>query len=355
MFPAIIFISMLFLAGVSASPVQMIRLTDTDYPEYLFRDDTDTESMLRALTVSLQHIQPVSLDKITLYDRQYTTMELQKSLLLFQEILLHEKPEQQADLIKNRFNVFKLGNDSVFTAYYDYPLPGSSVKTRFFNAPVYAIPGDLVTSQTLARGKYKKNILVSYDTAENIVLHNSLKNRAEVLFFANLGDLLLAQIEGGAAVTLQSGEKFHITYASDNGHPFKKVSELLVGKCELSAPAIRSYLVNHPRTTRNLLKNLPRYVFFKKTKASLGNRDTPLVAQRSIAMDQSIIPFGTIVFFKTSGREKLQRFGFVHDSGAAIKGSAIDLYRGENLESGQKFRENGELFIIVAKPEFLVE
>ena len=75
-----------------------------------------------------------------------------------------------------------------------------------------------------------------------------------------------------------------------------------------------------------------RYIFFKDTRSTVasGAEGVPLTAQRSLAVDTAITPFGTPIWIDTArpvvGRpgttEMYRRLMVAQDSGAAIKGPA---------------------------------
>lgn len=97
-------------------------------------------------------------------------------------------------------------------------------------------------------------------------------------------------------------------------------------------PKIRDWLQkNGDKAKRNMLLN-DRYIFHKIVNADgpIGAMGLPLVAGRSMAVDKSYIPLGTMMWLETSGPdgEALNRVVMAEDVGSAIKGHSRRLFLG---------------------------
>ena len=359
----IIYSCLLFFFLVNSPAAKLVSryklIPESALAQNLFIDDHTRDSLQKAIDSSIAYYNKLPPDRSVEFDRTYRVDEIKKSLELFKLIINSNDRQTIRQAILKNFNIFKIANSSTFTAYYSYQLHGSSVKTDYYYAPVFARPDDIISKKknhTFIRGKLKNGKFIPYDKAEKILFSDSYHKNNKALFYANLADLLLAQMEGSAHVTLENGEQFFIGYAIDNGHPFRRLSDLLQGKCETSAEGMRTYMQTHPLTLKKLVKKIPRYIFFEKKPFATGSLDTELVAERSLAMDMRYIPPGSLVFLTTSGNEKLNRFALVHDSGALIQGSGIiDVYRNHQNIGAIKMKEQGSLYLLLPKKQKVKE
>jgi membrane-bound lytic murein transglycosylase A len=87
-----------------------------------------------------------------------------------------------------------------------------------------------------------------------------------------------------------------------------------------------------------------RYIFFKDTKSqsASGSEGVPLTAQRSLAVDVTLTPYGTPIWIDTvrpvarkpGVTEPYRRLTIAQDSGAAIQGPARgDVFFGSNAQA----------------------
>ena len=109
-------------------------------------------------------------------------------------------------------------------------------------------------------------------------------------------------------------------------------------------PAIRDWLKRNPQQARDVMRKNERYIFFKDTKSqtAAGAEGVPLTAQRSLAVDTTLTPFGTPVWIdtvrpvarKAGATEPYRRLMIAQDVGAAIKGPARgDVFFGSGVQA----------------------
>ncbi|NOR26193.1 MAG: hypothetical protein GQ542_17765 [Desulforhopalus sp.] len=81
---------------------------------------------------------------------------------------------------------------------------------------------------------------------------------------------------------------------------------------EVNIPAIRTYLQAHPEEQLRILQHNPRFIFFTwgATHSPRGSSGEILTPGRSIAMDASSLPGGTIGYL-TSRRPVLDTDGAI--------------------------------------------
>ena len=138
-------------------------------------------------------------------------------------------------------------------------------------------------------------------------------------------------------VELEDGKVMFIGYADSNGHAYKSLGREMLNRGifnsveEISLQSIKAWLVAHPSQIDGLLNTNPSYVFFRimnqKATGSLGLVLTP---ERSVAVDRSFIPLGSLLGVKSeSPNYKVEKFVFAQDTGGAIKGpNRADMFMG---------------------------
>ena len=243
---------------------------------------------------------------------------------------------------KNSFELKKIEpNDqrSMLTGYYEPLLHGSLKKTERFKYPVYAKPKDLAMivgeNDKKMRGRSVKGKMVPYYTREEI---SKRKLNAEILCYVDDKiDLFFMEVQGSGRVELEDGRVMFIGYADSNGHAYKSLGREMINRGifaspeEVSLQSIRAWLVAHPSQVDTLLNTNPSYVFFRKMEQkATGSLGLVLTPERSVAVDRSYIPLGSLLAVKSeSANYKVEKFVFAQDTGGAIKGpNRADMFMG---------------------------
>jgi membrane-bound lytic murein transglycosylase A len=293
-------------------------------------------------------------------------------------------------------------NDGVVTGYFETELKGSRRYGAPYVYPVYGVPSDMLIldSRDIERGLRSQKVAVKLDgrtvtiqkgltvrdatgagvylldlnTVGLDTLDRRVRLRIEgkqlvpyytrqeidalgapnakvIAFVDDVAALYEMQIQGAGRITLTGGERIQVSYAEQNGHPFrptlagKSKSRSRGGEIELepddeeedagsirtrgftlSKPAVQS----RPTATRNLASGIqdPSYVFFRESsltnRGPVGALGVPLQAGRSIAVDPRSTPLGYPVFVSTRDPGKgspLQRLTVAQDTGGAIRGA----------------------------------
>jgi membrane-bound lytic murein transglycosylase A len=257
-----------------------------------------------------------------------------------------------------------------FTSYYEAAIRASYQRGGAYQYPIYGKPTDLVEvnlrdfDATLPNqrliGRVKNGKLVKYYTRAEI---DSGKLDAPVILWGdNPVDIYIMQIQGAAVATLPNGEEVRVGYAENNGHKFRGIGSILLEKKlikpqEASMTNIRKWLENNGDTAKkNMLLN-DRYIFHRIVKADgpLGAMGLPLVAGRSMAVDRSFIPLGSMLWVETTAPHigALQKLVMAEDVGSAIKGGIRgDYFWGhgdEALEYAGKMNAEGRYYILIPK------
>ncbi len=197
---------------------------------------------------------------------------------------------------------------------------------------------------------------------------------SELVYLRDPFDAFLLQVQGSGRIRLADGSVKSVRFAGHNGQEYNSIGKLLVdeGKLsrkEVSIPAIRRYLSEHPGERKRILDHNPRVVFFTwgdegNPQGSLGQELTP---GRSVAIDNHTLP--TALFGYLASRKPvvdsdgsilcwkpLTRFVLPQDSGAAIRGAGrVDLFLGSGTyarTTAGHMQEPGTLYFLLAKTDW---
>jgi membrane-bound lytic murein transglycosylase A len=144
-------------------------------------------------------------------------------------------------------------------------------------------------------------------------------------------------VQGSGRVNLAEGGVLSLSYDGSNNRPYTAIGNVLIEqgileKDDASWPRIRDWLKRHPQQAREVMRRNERYIFFQDSKSpsASGAEGVTLTAQRSLAVDLSITPFGTPIWIDTvrpmarkpGSTEPYRRLTIVQDTGTAIQGPA---------------------------------
>ena len=243
------------------------------------------------------------------------------------------------------------------TGYFEPVYDGALQRSDEFPVPVYGEPADLV-ARPAADGGVQRGRLVDAGA------HASLQpywSRAQISADAQLQatlarhavawlhsplDALFLQIQGSGLLRLPDGRMLRLSYAGDNGWPYRSVGRWLLDHGKLRGTVtmqiIRAWAELHPDEVQTMLDANPRVVFFRAAPLPAGAGGprgalgVPLTPLRSVAVDRSVLPLGTALWLDTTqGGRPLQRLVFAQDVGGAIKGPLrADLFFGTGVDAG---------------------
>lgn len=257
-----------------------------------------------------------------------------------------------------------------FTSYYEAELKASKTRHHDYVYPIYNKPNDLIElnltdfDKNLPNrrllGRIENSKLVPYYTRAEI--ENKQIDAPVILWGNDPVDIFLMQIQGSAVALLDDGSSVRIKYADNNGHNFIGIGSILLKKGLLkpgqaSMDKIRDWLKNNPEIAGTNMAENPRYIFHAISDAQgpIGALGVPLVAGRSLAVDDTNIPLGALLWLETSGpdKEKIEKLVIAQDIGGAIKGIIRGDYfwgHGEQaLLSAGKMNSSGQYYILLPK------
>lgn len=263
---------------------------------------------------------------------------------------------QARNFFENWFRVFRVeGNygksKGLFTGYYEASLNGSYKKTAQFKYPLYEKPDDLNSEDP-------------YFTRAEIE-NGALKGRnLEILYVDDKVDLFFMHTQGSGTITLPDGSLVKARFAARNNQPFYGVGNYMVEK-ELLAPeklnaaTARSWLKENPEKADEIMNKNPAYIFFEVVKDEnvIGASGTPLTAERSLAVDNEIMPYGFPIWVDTKQKHPdkspsdFQKLLVTQDTGSAIEGVVRgDIFFGRGKEAEQNasyMASRGEYYILI--------
>lgn len=248
------------------------------------------------------------------------------------EVVKTMSSKQIKNFFENWFKLFLVENkkgdeNGLFTGYYEASLRGSFIKSEKYQYPIYAKPKDKKLELELTREDIENGAL----TDENL----------EILYVDNKVDLFFLHIQGSGKVILPNGQEIKIAYAGKNNYQFNAISnELikkdLISKDQINAYSVKNWLENNPLQAQSIMNLNKSYTYFKINQSEyvLGAQGVPLTPERSLAIDNEIIPYGSIMWLETNiidnkFKKPFERLMIAQDTGSAIKGTVRgDIYFG---------------------------
>lgn len=367
----------------SCSTGQLLSLTDQ---EKFFGDDFDKKSLLSAVRQSVNYLERRKDDQMAiLCGKSYPASWLRESMEEFLGLLQSTSLQDLPPVIAERFDVCMAinseGHDQILaTGYYQPSLEASLTRTPPYLYPLYELPPDLISTTVNSPSGEEKSVgrlendgrLVPYWTRAEIETKGVLAGQ-ELLYLKHPFDAFILHVQGSGLVELTNGTVRQVQFAGSNGLTYRSIGKLLVDEGhipleEIDLPRICAFLDEHPDEQQRILHHNERYIFFRLADAAntlnpVGSMGKTLTPGRSVALDQSCFPYGSLLFLDTTqpdikngeikGWRPLRRFVLHQDSGAAIKGSGrLDLFwgNGQNAEvAAGAMKQPGRLFWLLKK------
>ncbi len=381
--------------AVSRLSSDSMKLVNRPYASFLTGDDLPIASLQQAIEKTLLYYERIPGKRQFRYGSlRYSAKEVAISMRLFLSALDRTKNRDElvAELQKTFYIFESIANreDQVMlTGYYEPIFKGSLQRSDKFNVPIYGLPKDL---RVLELEKFRKSLryrtivfrmknnkLTPYHSREEIMEQGVLSEKAKILaWMQDPIDLFFLQVQGSGILVLPSGKRLKLSYAGSNGRPYSSIGKLLVEEErllleEVSMGRIREYLNTHPHELKRVLYHNFSYTFFHVNESEehpRGSLNVPLTPHRSIAMDVTVFPKGSLGYLAADlpdfnkkleyqGLRPFARFIVSQDTGGAIKGPGrVDVFWGNGAmaeKSAGMMRTFGKLYFIIAKKEILNE
>lgn len=267
------------------------------------------------------------------------------------------------------------GDRGLITGYYVPDLIGSRIATERFRYPVYGRPDDLVVvdlgdihpdlSHHGLRGRLQGQRLVPYWTRGQIDSGEADLPAPVLCYVEDPVDLFFLHVQGSGRITLTDGTVMLLNYADQNGHPYVSIGRLLLDRGamkphQMSMDNIRDWGQQNPHKVLTLLKENPRYVFFRTLPGDWqmppGAQGIPLTSGYSLAVDPRTTPLGAPVFLSTTwpnSDRPLHRLMVAQDTGGAIKGPVrADFFWGMGDRAGAlagRMKQEGRMWVLLPR------
>ncbi|MEM7555169.1 MAG: murein transglycosylase A [Cyanobacteria bacterium P01_A01_bin.84] len=332
----------------------------------------DRQGLLTALDRSLTYLET---DKAIAAYNNYPIPEITrerviKSLQRFRQLLIAAKsPAELQDAVRREFAFYKsVGNDGEgtvkFTAYYEPIYQASRTPTPEYKYPIYRVPADF---DQWSKPHPKR---IELEGADGLLGKKSQLSGLEMFWLRDRFQAYLIHVQGSAQLKLTDGTLTSISFTRGTDYPWTSTGKQLfqdgkLTKEELNMPAIIRYFQKNPEEMNNYLPRWERFIFFKesKGKGASGSIGVPLVPERSIATDKSIMPPGALAIINGSfpypNRRgnlvnlRVSRFVLDQDTGSAIKSPGrVDYFLGSGDLAGDRAgitTATGSLYYLLLK------
>ena len=269
------------------------------------------------------------------------------------------------------FRIVPPDGKSLFTGYFEPVLKGSYTREGPYTYPVYGVPSDLVSVANFegsnqpglrAFGRMENGKIAPHFTRAEIE-NGALKNQnLELLFVDDLIDLFFLHIQGSGKIILSNGDEVRLRFAAKNGHAYTAIGGVLKREENLqnvTMQTIKDFLRNHPEKIQGILNRNASYIFFELLHSAgpIGAGGAVLTAEQSLAIDDTIWPYGLDVIVQTTDPHDAAKPLVLRmktaDCGSAIRGPARgDIFFGSGEAAGLKagaMNAPGTLWIILPK------
>lgn len=264
----------------------------------------------------------------------------------------------------------------LITGYYEASLQGARRRGGPSQTPLYRVPDDLITVDLTGvypdlkgkrlRGRVVGKKLIPYNTRAEI--DRADMSGKELLWVDDPVEAFFLEVQGSGRVKLSdTGETVRVSYADQNGHPYKAIGRWLIDQGELTreqatAQGIKAWIAANPSRRQELFNVNPSFVFFREERipdpsvGPKGAMGVPLTPGRSVAIDPLLLPLGAPVYLSTteSGSDvPMQRLMMGQDTGGAIRGAVrADFFFGfgnEAMENAGRMKQRGQLWVLMPK------
>ena len=216
------------------------------------------------------------------------------------------------------------GKPGLFTGYFETQLEAALVPGPRHRFPLYRRPSGLESTPAtpfLTRAQIEAG---------------GLRNKGlELAWAADPVDLFELHIQGSGRLVLPDRRVMRVGFSGHNGHPYLAIGRVLqeygAGPDDVTDwPAMKAWLLGNPNLAVEIMQRNERYVFFQEMRGEgpVGAMGIALTANRSLAVDPAVVPFGAPVWIDTSSPgpriavqgPPLRRLMVAQDTGGAIRG-----------------------------------
>ncbi|MGB7440575.1 MAG: murein transglycosylase A [Coleofasciculaceae cyanobacterium] len=351
-----------------------VTLEDLGFDEQLWGspgESGDREALLRAINHSLRYLEKPSAAKAY---QQYpvtgiTHDRISRSLVRFRQLLINSRSAAELQAAVNREFVFykSVGRDNqgtvLFTGYFEPIYAASRTPSAEYRYPLYRLPTNF------DGWSQPHPTRAELEGANGLGKNSPLRGR-EIAWLRDRLEAFLVHIQGSAKLQMPDGTQMTVGYAGKTNYPYTSVGGELIKdgilpRDGLTLPVLIDYFSKFPLQLDKYLPRNQSFVFFKETNGApaTGSIGVPVIAERSIATDKSLMPPGALALIKTripyskaDGQLEprlVNRFVLDQDTGSAIRGPGrVDVFMGTGELAGDRagiMGGTGELYYLLLK------
>ncbi len=368
---------------VPEAPTPEAALSEWDARQIDLRDDLDTASLLLAIERSLAYYDSAGRDQnYHVAGHPVDTRRMKQTLIAFRGIVQSDTSweEKQRRIAREFILLRAVGQtgtgDVLFTGYYEPLLEGSLKRTDKYKYPLYKTPPDLISEKVSAHetriSRKVDGKTVPYFTRREIDIDGALRGRGlELVWVSDPVELSSLHIQGSGKIRLEDGRMLSVSYAQNNGRPFRSVTTNMlnqnkIDRSDITYLGFKTWLKSKSENEIfEILSHNERYIFFRFVDTEpIGSLGQPVTPDRTIATDPAYFPQGALAFIRLSkpllddNHRVIRRVGFSRfvlnqDKGSAIKGPGrVDLFCGfgdKAQATAGSLKEKGELYFLILK------
>ncbi len=292
-------------------------------------------------------------------------------------------PNKARTFFELAFQPHKIDDAEGFlTGYFEPVVTASKIRSEKFSEPLYLRPDDLVDVNDANRPRQmdasyryglKTNDGIKQYFDREMISTGALSGRGlELVFLEDKVDAFFIHVQGSAKLNLDKGDIMRVTYAAKSGHPYSSIAkklciQLQIPPAEMTADRLKKWMLDNPNDLDELLFHNKSFIFFEEVLGTdletgpIAAAKTPLIPERSLAVDRTLHTFGTPIWLTTQKPlpqeiEPLSRLMIAHDTGSAIVGPARgDIFIGSGDEAGLKagrVRHAAEMIVFLPVENF---
>jgi len=257
------------------------------------------------------------------------------------------------------------GSEGLFTGYYEPEMKGSLTRRGPYQTPILSFPPSFAADRAAGRP------IPTRSEIEDMIANGSLDaNRLALVWLANPVDAFFLHVQGSGRVTLDDGRTMRLAFAAKNQRPYTSIGKVLIERGEIprdevSMQTIRAWLEAHPDQEAALFRKNDSYIFFKKLNTEVsagppGAEGVSLTPQRSLAVDRSAHPLGTLLWLETSApvphqnaTTPFRHLMVAQDTGTAIVGvQRGDVFWGPGRDAAEiagRMKQSGRLVALIPR------
>jgi membrane-bound lytic murein transglycosylase A len=261
-----------------------------------------------------------------------------------------QNPAAARTFFETNFVAYRLPGTARITSYFEPEYQGSKNLAPHFTVPLYAKPADPALAHL----------------PRSAIDNNALYRQAPVTaYLSSPVDAFMLQIQGSGRILLRNGTTLRVGYDGQNGQPYTPIGGLLVAQGYLAPDAVNfqtvaAWLKTHPRKARAIMEENARYVYLKplgalpEDEGAPGALGVPKTAGRTLAVDNSVIPFGLPAYLAGDGGE-LNRLTITQDTDGGIRGgrqAKLFVGGGDSAEDMMStMPQYGTIYLLLPRPE----